>query len=390
MNKKFTNWPQFSRSEIQSVTNVLRSSKVNYLTGKYGKKFELKFSQYLNIKYSTAVSNGTVALELAILSLDIKKGDEIIVTPRSFFASVSSIIKVGAIPIFADVDIETQNISLNSIKKVLSKKTKAILCVHLAGLPCDMEKICKFAKEKKIFIIEDCAQSHGASINKKNVGTFGNVAAWSFCNDKIISTGGEGGMVTTNSLKIKKFVESYKDHGKNFTKYNSIKKNQKFRYLHDSIGSNYRITEMQSVLGIEQLKYLNKNISIRNKYAKIFDKSLKKFKFINLFLTKKNYVNAYYRYYFKINSKFLKKNWNRDKILKKLNEYSIPSGTGSCPEIYKEEAIKKLKIFQKSDLKNAHILSKNTITINFHHQMKNTEILYIRNKIEHLFKKIQL
>ncbi len=390
MNKKFTNWPQFSRNEIQSVTNVLRSSKVNYLTGKYGKKFELKFSQYLNIKYSTAVSNGTVALELAILSLDIKKGDEIIVTPRSFFASVSSIIKVGAIPIFADVDIDTQNISLNSIKKVLSKKTKAILCVHLAGLPCDMEKICKFAKEKKIFIIEDCAQSHGASINKKNVGTFGNVAAWSFCNDKIISTGGEGGMVTTNSLKIKKFVESYKDHGKNFTKYNSIKKNQKFRYLHDSIGSNYRITEMQSVLGIEQLKYLNKNISIRNKYAKIFDKSLKKFKFINLFLTKKNYVNAYYRYYFKINSKFLKKNWNRDKILKKLNEYGIPSGTGSCPEIYKEKAIKKLKIFQKSDLKNAYILSKNTITINFHHQMKNTEIVYIRNKIEDLFKKIQL
>ncbi len=381
-------WPQYSTNEINSVVKVLRTGQVNYLFGKYGRKFEKEFSKYLDIPFAVAVANGTLALELSLLSLNLKSGDEVIVTPRSFFASVSSIIKIGAKPIFADVDIETQNISIDSIKKKYSKKTKAILCVHLAGLPCDMLKIVNFAKQKKLYVVEDCAQAHGAKINNKCVGTFGDVAAWSFCNDKIISTGGEGGMVTTKSAKLYNFINSYKDHGKNFKKYFSKNNNNKFRYLHESVGSNYRLTEIQSVIGLEQLRYLDKNINIRNGIAKKLNQTLKKYKFTILFKHEKKIIHSYYKYYFYINNKFLKKSWDRDSILIELNKAGISCGSGSCPEIYKEKAIKKLGLSIKGNLKNANLLSKGTISINIHHYLIDNDIKKIQKTIDKLFTKI--
>ena len=342
----------------------------------------------MNIPFAVAVANGTLALELSLLSLNLKSGDEVIVTPRSFFASVSSIIKIGAKPIFADVDIETQNISINSIKKKYSKKTKAILCVHLAGLPCDMPKIVNFAKQKKLYVVEDCAQAHGAKINNKCVGTFGDVAAWSFCNDKIISTGGEGGMLTTKSAKLYKFINSYKDHGKNFKKYFSKNYNNKFRYLHELVGSNYRLTEIQSVIGLEQLRHLDKNINIRNSIANKLNHTLKKYKFITLFKHEKKIIHSYYKYYFYINNQFLKKSWDRDSILIELNKAGISCGSGSCPEIYKEKAIKNLGLGINGVLKNANLLSKGTISINIHHYLIDNDIKKIQKTIDKLFTEI--
>ena len=356
----FSSWPFYSTKEINAVKNVLLSKKVNYLTGEYGKIFEKKFAKYLSVKHCVAVSNGTVALELSLLAIGIKKNDEVIVTPRSYFSSASSIVKLGAIPIFVDVDINTQNITINSIKKNITYKTKAIICVHLAGYPCDMNAICKIAKSKNIKIIEDCSQAHGAKINNKNVGIFGDISAWSFCNDKIISTGGEGGMVSTDNSKYWKFVWTYKDQGKNFDKYFAKNKKNVFKYLHDSIGSNFRMTEMQSVIGINQLANLDKNILLRNKYAKLIELSIKDCSSVITTHVKKNYTHAFYRYYFFIDKKFLKKKWSRDRIIKSLNIENISCGSGSCPEIYLEKPFKsKINFPKKKRLANATTLSMN-------------------------------
>ena len=275
--KSFYNWPFFSFEEIQSITKILKSKKINSLVSRDGQcaKFEKEFSKYIGNKYSVAMSNGSVALELALKTVGIKKKDQVIVTSRSFVASASCVLNIGAIPVFADINYETQNIDPNSIVKLINKKTKAIVCVHLAGLPCDIFKINTIAKNN-LKLIEDCSQAHGAQIKNRNVGTFGDISTWSFCTDKIISTGGEGGIVSTNKYFYFKKLWSLKDHGKNYDKFFSKSKIDKFTYMHDFEGSNYRMTEMQASLGRIQLKKLNKNLSRRRANAKIMNDCLKK------------------------------------------------------------------------------------------------------------------
>ena len=247
------NWPNFSKKLISKVDSILCSGKINYTNGPYGKKFEKAFSKFVGNNYSIAICNGTVALEVAIRSLNLPKKSEILVPARSFFSSASCIVNTGHIPIFVDINVSTQNISLNDIKKKITNKTKAIICVHLAGLPCDMENIIKFSKQKNIKIIEDCSQAHGASINNKQVGSFGDVSTWSFCNDKIISTLGEGGMISTDKKKLYEYCKRYINHGTNLQK---KKNSEKFIYNKDYFGTNLRITEIQSYAGLAQLKSL--------------------------------------------------------------------------------------------------------------------------------------
>ena len=249
------NWPNFSKNLISNVGSILSSGKINYTDGPYGRKFEKEFSKFIGNKYSIAICNGTAALEVAIKSLRLPKNSEIIVPARSFFASASCIVNTGYIPVFVDVNLSTQNISLDSIKKKITKRTKAIICVHLGGLPCDMNGIKRLANKKKIKIIEDCSQAHGASIDKKKVGSFGDISTWSFCNDKIMSTLGEGGMISTNKKKLYGFCKRHINHGTNFI---NNKKTEKFIYNKDYFGTNLRITEIQSFAGLEQLKDLNK------------------------------------------------------------------------------------------------------------------------------------
>lgn len=348
LNTQFSPWPSFTQEEADAVSQVLLSNKVNYWTGTECRNFEKEFAAWAGTDYAVALANGTLALDVALQAMGIGEGDEVIVTPRSFIASVSTVVNAGAIPVFADVDNNTGNISATTIAPKITDKTKAIICVHLAGWPCDMDEIMALAKQHNLWVIEDCAQAHGAKYKGKPVGSIGHVGAWSFCQDKIMTTGGEGGMVTTNDKALWQKMWEYKDHGKN---YDSIYHKQHppgFRWLHDSFGTNWRMMEMQAVIGRIQLKKMAEWTKIRTQNAKILRDALTQFAGEQQFLRIPDIefhqvmggdsVHAYYKYYVYVRPENLPENINRDSILNALNEKKIPCFSGSCSEIYLEKA----------------------------------------------------
>ena len=348
LNTQFSPWPSFTQEEADAVSQVLLSNKVNYWTGTECREFEKEFAAWAGTDYAVALANGTLALDVALQAMGIGEGDEVIVTPRSFIASVSTVVNAGAMPVFADVDNNTGNISATTIAPKITDKTKAIICVHLAGWPCDMDEIMALAKQHNLWVIEDCAQAHGAKYKGKPVGSIGHVGAWSFCQDKIMTTGGEGGMVTTNDKALWQKMWEYKDHGKN---YDSIYHKQHppgFRWLHDSFGTNWRMMEMQAVIGRIQLKKMAEWTKIRTQNAKILRDALTQFAGEQQFLRIPDIefhqvmggdsVHAYYKYYVYVRPKNLPENINRDSILNALNEKKIPCFSGSCSEIYLEKA----------------------------------------------------
>lgn len=348
LNTAFEPWPNFTQQEADAVSRVLLSNKVNYWTGTECREFEKEFAAWAGTDYAVALANGTLALDVALQAMGIGEGDEVIVTPRSFIASVSTVVNAGAIPVFADVDNNTGNISATTIAPKITDKTKAIICVHLAGWPCDMDEIMALAKQHNLWVIEDCAQAHGAKYKGKPVGSIGHVGAWSFCQDKIMTTGGEGGMVTTNDKALWQKMWEYKDHGKN---YDSIYHKQHppgFRWLHDSFGTNWRMMEMQAVIGRIQLKKMDEWTKIRTQNAEILRDALTQFAGEQQFLRipdiefhqvmGSDSVHAYYKYYVYVRPENLPENINRDSILNALNEKKIPCFSGSCSEIYLEKA----------------------------------------------------
>ena len=199
MFESFAKWPHFGGADIEAVAEVLRSGKINRWTGAKNAEFEKKICENANAKYAVALANGSVALECALRALGVGAGDEVITSCRTFVASASCAAMCGAKPVVADVDLNTQNITAESVEKCISPRTRAIVAVHHAGVPCDMDSITALAKSRNIFVVEDCAQAHGAVYKGRPVGSIGDIAAWSFCQDKIITTGGEGGAVSTNS-----------------------------------------------------------------------------------------------------------------------------------------------------------------------------------------------
>ena len=339
-----SSWPFFDEEQIEAVTKILLSGKVNAFTGSQTKIFEEKYSKFFGSKYSIAVSNGTVALATAYNALNLKAGDEFITTPRTFIATSSAGLILGAKPVFADVDKNSGCITASTIEPLINKKTKAISVVHLGGWPADMPKIVSLAKEYNIPIIEDCSQAHGATINKQHVGTFGDIATWSFCNDKIITTGGEGGMITTSNPLHYEFIRSYKDHGKNLSLLEEDYKGPtsfEFKWLHENIGTNFRLTEMQSALGIIQLKRLPDWIKIRRRNAEILIDSLQDLENIRIPTPPSNYQSAWYKFYCYINKNALLSDWNRGRILQEINAKGFPAFSGSCSEIYLEKCFLK-------------------------------------------------
>ncbi|QRO13667.1 DegT/DnrJ/EryC1/StrS aminotransferase family protein [Moraxella osloensis] len=348
LNTQFSPWPSFTQEEADAVSQVLLSNKVNYWTGTECRNFEKEFAAWAGTDYAVALANGTLALDVALQAMGIGEGDEVIVTPRSFIASVSTVVNAGAIPVFADVDNNTGNISATTIAPKITDKTKAIICVHLAGWPCDMDEIMALAKQHNLWVIEDCAQAHGAKYKGRPVGSIGHIGAWSFCQDKIMTTGGEGGMVTTNDKALWQKMWEYKDHGKN---YDSIYHKQHppgFRWLHDSFGTNWRMMEMQAAIGRIQLKKMAEWTKIRTQNAKILRDALTQFAGEQQFLRipdiefhqvmGSDSVHAYYKYYVYVRPENLPENINRDSILNALNEKKIPCFSGSCSEIYLEKA----------------------------------------------------
>ena len=362
----------YDNQQINKVIDILRENKTNYWTGNECKNFEKEFSNYHGTKYSVTVFNGSVALEIALKALNLKKTDKVIVTPRSFIISASCVLNLGLKPIFADVD-DNGNLSIEGIKKVYNKNVKAIILVHLNGLSCDMDPILKFVKKNKIYLIEDCSQAHGAVYKKKKVGSFGDISTWSFCQDKIISTGGEGGMISTNNKKLWLKCWSLKDHGKNYQSVFHKKYKTGFRWLHDNLGSNYRMTEMQAAIGRAQLKSLDNQIKKRNFIANLYLNELKNF-YQNDIIKKIDFKcetcplkssikkcdkcrHSFYRLNLFVN----KNKVNQIKLIEEFNKNMIECGVGSCPEIYKEKIFKKIKFYSKIKLANAKLLGNSSI-----------------------------
>jgi dTDP-4-amino-4,6-dideoxygalactose transaminase len=359
-------WPYFSKKEAALVSKTILSNKVNYLFGSQGKKFEEMFSNFSDCKYALAVANGTLALDLSLRALRLKSGDEVIVSSRSFIASASAISLLGGTPVWADVDINTQNIDPANIRKKITKKTRGIICVHFSGMPCDMIKIMKIAKDHNLWVLEDCAQAHGAKIKNKSVGSFGDISAWSFCNDKIMSLAGEGGMITTNDTKLYKFISSFNNHGKNLNKYFSNKTYKSFPYLHDFIGSNYRLTEMQSTIGIYQLSKMPQWNNLRKRNAEIIIGMVDDLEIVNTPIVKKVYQHAWYKLYITLNLDKIKSNIKRFDIISILNQKGVPCSFGGCGEIYNEPAYNPNNQKAKIKLANAHQLQNTSLMFQVH------------------------
>ncbi|WP_394172292.1 DegT/DnrJ/EryC1/StrS family aminotransferase [Thalassotalea litorea] len=344
LNTKFSPWPSFTREEANKVSEILLSNKVNYWTGQEGREFEREFATYTNSKYAIALSNGTLALDLALVSLGIgarnggTETDEVIVTSRTFLASASAIVTAGARPVFADVDANSQNITAETVADVLTSNTKAIIAVHLAGLPCEMDELMRLANTKALFVIEDCAQAHGGKYKGRSVGSIGHIGCWSFCQDKIMTTGGEGGMVTCNDETLWRKMWAYKDHGKSYEAVYERDHPPGFRWLHESFGTNWRLTEMQSAIGRIQLKRMPKWSELRRKYANMIADACRDFDCIRVPTVPTYMMHANYKYYVFIRLGLLADNWNRDRIIEEINTLGVPCFEGSCSEVYLEKA----------------------------------------------------
>jgi len=339
LNTPFSPWPSFTTEEADAVRDVVLSNRVNYWTGTQCREFEKEYAEWAGSSHAIAVANGTLALDLALKGLGICVGDEVIVTPRTFIASVSTVVTAGAIPVFADVDPESGNITPETIARVLTKRTKAIICVHLAGWPCFMPGIMALARANGVYVIEDCAQSHGARINGKMVGSWGDVGAWSFCQDKIITTGGEGGMVTTDNRALWSRMWSYKDHGKSWEAVYERQHPPGFRWLHDSIGTNWRMLEMQAAIGRIQLRRMQEWTAARTLNATRIAKVCQQYpEAVRVPLPSDGLTHAFYRLYAYVRPEGLADGWSRDRIIAALGEHGVPAFSGSCSEVYLEKA----------------------------------------------------
>lgn len=334
----YSPWPSYSTEEVEAVARVLASNRVNYWTGSEGREFEREFAAWCGASYAVALANGTLALDVALKALGIGPGDEVVVTPRSFMASASCVVTAGAIPVFADVDRATQNISAATIERVLTPRTRAVLCVHLAGMPCDMDPIMALAAQRGLKVIEDCAQAHGARYKGRSVGTIGHAGAWSFCQDKIMTTGGEGGMVTTNDRDLWSRMWSYKDHGKSWEAVHERRHPPGFRWVHESFGTNWRMLEMQAVIGRIQLGRMADWTARRAAIAGRLEATCRLFPALRVPEVPGWASHAWYRFYAFIEPRWLVAGWSRDRIVAELNAAGLPCFQGSCAEIYLEKA----------------------------------------------------
>ena len=390
LNTAFEPWPSFTSAEADAVSKVLLSNKVNYWTGQECREFEKEFAQFAGTKHAVAVANGTVALDLALKALGIGTGDDVIVTSRTFLASASSIVTAGANPVFADVELDSQNISRRTIEAVLTPKTKAIICVHLAGWMCDMDPIMQLAEENGIWVIEDCAQAHGAFYKGQSAGSIGHIGAWSFCQDKIMTTGGEGGMVTTNDENLWKKMWSYKDHGKNFDSIYNKQHPPGFRWLHDSFGTNWRMMEMQAVIGRLQLQKMPEWTQVRNAHMRRVLASFENNPYFTVAMPPANYVHAAYKAYVQVNTAQLPEGWSRDRIMAEINALGVPCFSGSCSEVYLEKAFDGTPWRPEQRLVNAKSLGDSSLMFLVHPTLSDSNMQKTVDSIQQVISQISM
>ncbi|EHN63229.1 DegT/DnrJ/EryC1/StrS family aminotransferase [Comamonas testosteroni] len=338
LNTHFSPWPSFTTEEANAVQQVLLSNKVNYWTGQECRAFEKEFAAWTETSHAVALANGTLALDVALKALGIGPGDEVVVTPRTFIASISCVVNAGATPVFADVDLDSGNISAATIAKALTPRTRAVICVHLAGWPCDMDPIMELAEQNGLKVIEDCAQAHGARYKGRSVGSIGHVGAWSFCQDKIMTTGGEGGMVTTNDEALWRAMWSFKDHGKSYAAVYEREHAPGFRWLHESFGTNWRMLEMQAVIGRIQLKRMPEWTALRTRNALSILAACRKSSALRVPEIPETIGHAHYKCYAYVDPNQLAEGWSRDRIVLEINALGVPCYQGSCSEVYLEKA----------------------------------------------------
>lgn len=331
-------WPVCESDEQEAALRVLRSGKLNYWTGGEGKDFEREFANYHDRRFAIAVANGTLALELALHALGVGRGDEVIVPSRTFIATASSVVMRGAKPICADIDSDSQNLTAETVEPLITPRTKAIICVHLAGWPCEMDALVDLADRRGLFLIEDCAQAHGAKYRGRPVGSFGHAAAFSFCQDKIMTTGGEGGMTLFDDEIAWRRAWSYKDHGKSYNAVHEQNHRPGFRWLHKDFGTNWRMTELQAAIGRVQLRKLDGWVAQRRQNAAILSSILGKSPSLRIPGPPLNALHSYYKWYAFLQPKLLRPDWNRDRLISVINKVGVPCFSGSCGEIYLEEA----------------------------------------------------
>lgn len=387
LNTPFPPWPSFTAEEADAVSQVLLSNKVNYWTGTECREFEKEFAVWCGTKHALALSNGTLALDVVLKAMGVGPGDEVVVTPRTFIASVSCVVNAGAIPVFADVEADSGNISAATIAKVLTPRTKAVICVHLAGWPCDMDPIMALAETHSFKVIEDCAQAHGARYKNNSVGSIGHAGAWSFCQDKIMSTGGEGGMVTTNNEALWRSMWAYKDHGKSYEAVYERQHLPGFRWLHESFGTNWRMLEMQAAIGRIQLRRLAQWTAGRTSNAEAIWDACRPYSAVRVptfgcgnltcdagCAVRNGCTHAHYKCYVYVERDRLALGWSRDRIVEAINELGVPCYQGSCSEVYLEKAFDGTGWQPVERLPVARLLGESSIMFLVHPTLTDAEI----------------
>lgn len=364
--KPFPPWPYFGEEEAAAAASVIRSGRVNYWTGDQGRAFEKEFAFWSGAAHAIAVANGTASLELALRALGVGPGDEVITTSRTFIASASAAVMVGATPVVADVDRDSQNVTAETLNAVLTPQTRALIVVHLAGWPCDMDPIMELARNNDLFVIEDCAQAIGATYRGRMVGTIGHVGSFSFCQDKIITTAGEGGMVTTNDTALFKRMWALKDHGKDYDAVFHREHPPGFRWLHESFGTNWRMTEVQSAVGRLELAKLPNYLEIRRRNAAILDEMLGGLEGLRIPKHPADVVHARYKYYAFVRPQRLAPGWDRDRIQEAVGDLGIPIRVGSCSEIYQEKAFQNAGLHPTERLPVARELGETSLMLMVH------------------------
>lgn len=366
LSQSWVHWPSYRPDEVAAVENVLRSGAVNQWTGHEVVDFEEEYARYLDLPHAVAVMNGTVALELALLSVGIGPGDEVITSPRTFIASASAAVMRGAVPVLADVDRDSGNITAATIAPVITDRTRAIVVVHLAGWPADMDPILELAEAHNLFVIEDCAQAHGATYRGRSVGTLGQLGAFSFCQDKIITTGGEGGLLALRDDEQWNRAWSFKDHGKSYDAVFTRDHPPGYRWLHESFGTNWRMTEIQAAIGRLQLQRLAETTASRRRNASIWREHLEPLDGLRVPEPPSSSGHAYYKLYGYVVPRSLKPGWNRERIQAELNEAGVPLRVGSCSEIYRELAFITSELGPSSPLPVAHELGETSLMFEVH------------------------
>ncbi|MEX0727939.1 MAG: DegT/DnrJ/EryC1/StrS family aminotransferase [Planctomycetaceae bacterium] len=376
-------WPNFEEDEIQAVVKVLRSGKVNYWTGHETRLFENEFAKRVGCTHAVALANGTVALELALKALGVGPGDDVVVPCRSFMASASSIVQCGANPVFADVDAQSQNITAETIRQVLTPNTRAVIVVHLAGWPCEMDAIMSLAHEHKFKVIEDCAQAHGSTHRGRPIGSLGHAAAFSFCQDKIMTTGGEGGMLTTNDEDVWKFAWSFKDHGKDWDAVHQPS-DAIFKWVHHRFGTNWRMTEMQAAIGRLQLQKLDDWVQSRRRNAAYLNERFSRNPVLRLTPPPVECGHSYYKFYAFLRPEYLHPEWSRDRIVKEIQQRGIPCGSGSCSEIYREQAFEGTIFRPSHPLRVAQMLGNTSLMFLVHPTLTPQQMEHTADVVENV------